>query len=43
MPPWSRVDKERDIYGELGWVENFNVTMSKNNNTRHLTYREFFD
>ncbi len=23
MPDWSVVAKERDIYGELGWIPNF--------------------
>ena len=31
MPEYSKVFKERDVYGELGWVPNFNVTFSKNN------------
>lgn len=43
MPDYTKVSKERDIYGELGWITNFNVKNSKNNNTRHPTYREYFD
>ena len=43
MPDYSKVIKERDIYGELAWVPNFNVTYSKNNNEIHRTRQEFFD
>ena len=43
MPDYSGVTKKGDIYGELGWVENFNVSMSKNNKCRHVNQREFFD
>lgn len=31
MPDYSGVSKDRDIYGELGWIPNFNVKCSKNN------------
>jgi hypothetical protein len=43
MPDYSRVIKERDIYGELGWVPNFQVKLSKNNGRMHRAYKEFFD
>lgn len=43
MPDYSKVSMERDVYGELGWIPNFNVLNSKNNDTRHPNYREFFD
>lgn len=43
MPDYTKLAKERDIYGELGWVSNFNVKFSKNNGRMHPTYREFFD
>lgn len=43
MPDYSKLSKERDIYGELGWISNFNVKFSKNNTKMHPTYREFFD
>jgi len=43
MPDYSGVSKDRDIYGELGWIPNFNVKVSKNNDLRHPTMREFFD
>lgn len=43
MPEWSKVNKHRDIYGELGWIPNFNVKMSKNNPRMHATFKEFFD
>ena len=29
MPDYSGVTKDRDIYGELGWIPNFNVKCSK--------------
>ena len=40
---WFSVSKDRDIYGELGWIPNFNVKCSKNNNLRHPSNREYFD
>ena len=43
MPDKSVVAKERDIYGELGWIPNFNVKCSKNNNLKHPATREYFD
>ncbi len=43
MPDWSKLSKQRDVYGELGWIPNFNVKLSKNNNSMHRTYKEFFD
>lgn len=43
MPDYTKLAKERDIYGELGWVSNFNVKCSKNNHKLYPTYREFFD
>ena len=43
MPDYSGISKDRDIYGELGWIPNFNVKCSKNNNMRHVTNREYFD
>lgn len=43
MPDYSGISKDRDIYGELGWIPNFNVKCSKNNNHRHSTNREYFD
>lgn len=35
MAEWSKIYKERDIYGELSWLPNFNVTCSKNNQKMH--------
>jgi hypothetical protein len=35
MPDYSKIIKERDIYGELAWMPNFNVTYSKNNQVLH--------
>lgn len=43
MPDWSQAALERDVYGELGWIPNFNVKLSKNNKNRHTAYREYFD
>lgn len=43
MPMYSNVSKERDLYGELGWIPNFQVTLSKNNPKMHRTYKEYFD
>lgn len=43
MPDYSIIAKDRDIYGELGWIPNFNVKCSKNNMRRHITNREYFD
>lgn len=43
MPDYSIVNLDRDVFGELGWIPNFNVKKSKNNDHRHSTYREFFD
>lgn len=39
MPDYSKVTIERDLYGELGWIPNFDVTKSKNNGHRHNNYR----
>jgi len=43
MPEYSSLALERDFYGELGWIPNFHVKLSKNNQFRHNNYREFFD
>ena len=43
MPEYTKLAQERDIYGELGWISNFNVKCSKNNHKLYPTYREFFD
>jgi hypothetical protein len=44
MPPWSPLGGEqRDIYGELAWIPNFQVTTSKDNFKNHKNYKEFFD
>ena len=43
MPEYSIVAKNRDVFGELGWLPNFNVKKSKNNDDRHPNYKEFFD
>lgn len=43
MPEYSKLAQERDVFGELGWLPNFEVKNSKNNAERHLHYREMFD
>ena len=43
IPAYSRVFKERPLAKELGWVDNFAVTHSKNNSNIHYKYKEFFD
>lgn len=43
IPDYSKVSLDRDVFGELGWIPNFNVKKSKNNDDRHGNYREFFD
>ena len=43
FPDWSKCAGERDVYGELGWIPNFNVKVSKNNKDRHTQGREYFD
>lgn len=43
MPDYSKVNRHRDVFGELGWIPNFNVKNSKNNNDRHNGFKEFFD
>lgn len=43
IPDYSTVALERDVFGELGWIPNFNIKNSKNNELIHQTYREFFD
>ena len=43
MPELAKGAGERDIYGELGWIGNFNVKNSKDNTNVHGSYREYFD
>jgi hypothetical protein len=43
MPDYAKVSLERDVFGELGWIPNFDVKKSKNNEDRHNNFREFFD
>jgi len=43
MPDYTEVARDRDIYGELGWIPNFQTKVSKNNNARHADAREYFD
>ena len=43
MPKYTVNDKERDIYGELGWTTNFSQKHSKDNDKMYPTAREFFD
>ena len=43
MPKYSKLSLERDVFGELGWIPNFGVNLSKDNGQRYITCREFFD
>ena len=43
MPPYSKLSVERDVCGELGWIPNFDVKLSKDNHQRYIRCREFFD
>lgn len=43
IPEYSKISKDRDVYGELGWISNFNVSCAKNNDKRHTSFREYFD
>ena len=43
MPEYTKLTLERDIYGELGWIPNFNVKVSKDNNKIYPACREMFD
>lgn len=43
MPDYSKLTKDRDVYGELGWIDNFNVKCSKHNDKIYPMRREFFD
>jgi hypothetical protein len=43
IPQYAKMYITRDVYGELGWVDNWNVKNSKNNNHRHAGNKEFFD
>ena len=43
MPQYSYLSRTRDVFGEVGWIPNFEQKRSKFNETRHPTYREFFD
>jgi hypothetical protein len=35
FPDYTKLQKERDVYGELSWNSNFNVVHSKNNMKVH--------
>lgn len=43
MPDYSILAADRDVFGELGWIPNFDIKKSKNNDDRHTNYKEFFD
>ena len=43
MPKYTKVDKQRDIYGELAWNKHHSVKSSKDNTFVYPTCREFFD
>lgn len=35
MPDYSIVSRTRDVFGEFGWIPNFGVSKSKNNDRVH--------
>lgn len=43
FPRYSKIYGDRSVDKELGWVDNFAVTCSKNNTKVHNTYKEYFD
>ena len=43
MPQYSYLSRTRDVFGEVGWIPNFEQKKSKFNETRHPAYKEFFD
>ena len=43
MPDYTKLSKDRDVYGELGWISNWNVKISKDNTKTYPTNREYFD
>jgi len=43
MPDYSKLAVRRDFYGEMGWIPNFDVKISKDNDKRYTACREFFD
>ena len=43
MPKYTKLEKQRDIYGELAWDKNHSIKYSKDNTKNYPTTREFFD
>lgn len=43
IPKYSKLFRERDVNKEMGWVDNFSVTHSKNNTQLHPKFKEYFD
>jgi hypothetical protein len=43
IPDYAKMAKNRDVYGELGWINNHHKKDAKNNHHRHHSYREYFD
>jgi hypothetical protein len=43
LPAYSKVYSKQARTKELGWVDNFSVTCSKDNGRVHSSFKEFFD
>ena len=43
MPNYAKLSVDRDIYGELGWIPNFSIKDSKDNDKVYPDRRETFD
>lgn len=43
MPNYTKLAKERDVFGELGWIPNFEKKKSKDNDRRYTACKEYFD
>lgn len=43
MPRYTKLTQDRDIYGELGWIPNHDVKVSKDNDNLYPALRETFD
>ncbi len=43
MPDYAKVARDRDLFGELGWIPNFDKKVSKDNHKLYQGCREFFD
>ena len=43
MPEYTKLNRTRDVFGELGWIPNFEKKKSKDNDKRYTTCKEYFD